>query len=324
MNRLHPAYGFERGFYEDRFTMTETIYDWLTDRSLFQQMVPRLTAHGEPFMAFLLTASNHHPFKLPEVYGRFDLGRLEGTWVSDYLQSVHYFDSAFGHLVDLLKAEGLLERSVVALYGDHRALLSPRVQVGLPAELAPEGEYDRFVLIKRLPFMIRLPGAEAAGKRLEVGGHLDITPTLLSLLGIEGENEVMLGRDLTGGGEGLTVFRDGSFITERCYFVNHLGPISNCRCYDPSTGERIACAPFRGLRAAARRALRVSDFIVEGNLLPLVRPPSIRYSLEPPRGGSKQEERIVSSDGRIVPIARGAPSGASPTLSALERKSCRW
>jgi lipoteichoic acid synthase len=40
-------------------------------------------------MAFLLSASNHLPYQMPERYRELDLGELEGTLLGDYLHSVH-------------------------------------------------------------------------------------------------------------------------------------------------------------------------------------------------------------------------------------------
>ena len=47
-----------------------------------------------------------------------------------------------------------------------------------------------------------------------IGGHLDVAPTILSLLGIEDNGSVMLGQDLTAERPSLVVFRDGSFADD--------------------------------------------------------------------------------------------------------------
>ena len=312
MKKLHRAYGFDDSVFADRFTMKETMQDWLVDKLFFEEVIPFLRVRREPFMAFLISTSNHWPFVLPEGYEKFDVGGLEATSVGNYLQTVHYFDEAFGQFLDLLDEEDLLERSVIALYADHQGFLNDEKELSLLPGVAIDTELDRLVLSKRIPFMIRLPGGEAAGKRSDIGGQLDITPTLLGLLGIDAEREVFLGRDLTAGGEGFTVFRDGSFLTEGCFLVNHLGAIANCRCYDPSTAESIACAPFAGLRRRAQRSLKISDFVFEGNLLPFVRPPDVRYSLRRVEGS--EVERIVTADGRTVPIMPGSVVGSVDRL----------
>jgi arylsulfatase A-like enzyme len=42
------------------------------------------------------------------------------------LHSVHYFDQAFGEFVDKLRDTGLLDRSVILVYGDHQGFLGDR------------------------------------------------------------------------------------------------------------------------------------------------------------------------------------------------------
>ena len=52
---MHPAYGFGRSLFEPDFELTEQIGWGLNDRDFLQQMVPRLTALGRPFAAWLIT-----------------------------------------------------------------------------------------------------------------------------------------------------------------------------------------------------------------------------------------------------------------------------
>ena len=63
---MHQNLGFARSFSRDQFR------------------------DGEPFMAFLITLSNHHPYDLPEHHRRLDVGGLDGTIAGRYLQSVNY------------------------------------------------------------------------------------------------------------------------------------------------------------------------------------------------------------------------------------------
>ena len=65
MATMHSALGFQRSFFEDSYRLRERIGPWLSDREFFTQTVPTLRTQPTPFMAFLLTASNHHPYRLP-------------------------------------------------------------------------------------------------------------------------------------------------------------------------------------------------------------------------------------------------------------------
>ena len=46
-------------------------------------------------------------------------GEFEGTLLGKYLQTVHYFDTVFGEFLTRLEADGLLDQSVLVVYGDH-------------------------------------------------------------------------------------------------------------------------------------------------------------------------------------------------------------
>jgi lipoteichoic acid synthase len=269
---MHPALGFQRSFFEETYRVVEHVGLWLSDREFFMQTVPRLRAQPAPFMAFLLTASNHHPYRLPAAEKRLSLGALEGTLLGDYLHSVHYFDRAFGEFVDRLRQERLLDTSVVVVYGDHQGFL------GDPPELVrllgfPEGDEYRTVRVrKNVPLLIRLPHAEAAGVRTATGGHLDIAPTVLSLLGVYDRSSVMLGHDLTHGRHSLVAFRDGSFTNGTIWYVRR-GSGSQGVCYAVATGRAVGCGGIEPARREVRERLRVSDLIVRGDLIPALAQP---------------------------------------------------
>ena len=271
MDEMHPRLGFQESLFSDRFPTTKRIGEWLADSELFTHVAPVLEAQKQPFMAFLLTATNHHPFKLPEQYHVLKLGELDGTLVGNYLQSVHLFDESFGEFLDQLRETGLLDTSIVALYGDHQAFLGNHPELAWLLELPGGSAYHHLLVKKKLPFLIRLPSGKGAGVRTVAGGHLDISPTLLSLLGIENGAEIMLGRDLTTAGESSVIFRDGSFTNGEFYLVNHLGPISNCNCYSAATGAKANCEPLESLRHRALEQLRMSDMVIQGDLIPFLR-----------------------------------------------------
>ena len=269
MWRMDRDYGFTRRYYDGSFNQKEMYGSWISDGSFFSQMTPRLTGQVQPFLAFLLTATSHNPFDLlPKERHILKLGPLEGTLLGNYLQSVHYVDAAVGRFLDQLRAAGLLDRTVFAIYGDHTAFLADQPEL---LKLLPdrgEDAYRRLLARKRIPLIIRLPEGSHAGEFPTPGGHLDIAPTLLSLLGVNDERSTMLGRDLTSGGSNLVVFRDGSFTDGRRILLNRFGSLSECTCYDMSTGRGTPCAGLESGRKAAATDLRASDLIMAHDLVP--------------------------------------------------------
>jgi lipoteichoic acid synthase len=173
-----------------------------------------------------------------------------------------------GAFVDFLRESGVLDRSVLVIYGDHQGFLGGQPE--LPRLLGFEdwNEYHHFQVVKRTPVLIHLPGGVAAGDYPGTSSHLDVAPTVLSLLGIDNHSTVMLGRDLTRPGQSLAVFRDGSFADGAHYFINRFGQLTSSRCYEAATAERIDCEPFEAKRRDARERLELSDLIVQGDLIP--------------------------------------------------------
>ena len=269
MQTTHRRLGFQKSHFADSFQMTERINGWLADAPFFDQVVPRLARERAPFMAFLLSSSNHHPFVLPAAHRTLKLGSLEGTELGDYLHSVHYFDEAFGQFVERLRATGLLEESVVVVYGDHKGYLADERKLATLLGLSSSRPEDLWLERKRVPLVIRLPRGAHAGQRSEAAGHLDIAPTVLSLLGIA-EDAVMLGRDLTKPGDSLVVFRDGSFADGQRHLIR-LGLRSSC--FESKTGRAVGCDALEPKLARSLDQLQTSDFIIQGNLIPsLLRP----------------------------------------------------
>jgi hypothetical protein len=96
MRQMHAALGFARSAFLPDFKPAEWVGVGLNDVSFFEQVSGMLEQQQEPFMAYLLTSSNHHPYQLPAHLLVPDVSTGAGTAAGDYLQSVMYFDRAFG------------------------------------------------------------------------------------------------------------------------------------------------------------------------------------------------------------------------------------
>jgi phosphoglycerol transferase MdoB-like AlkP superfamily enzyme len=306
MNELHPRFGIQRSYCEPDYDVVERIGPWLSDAEFFRQSAPLLATQPEPFAVALQTASNHGPFDLPAKFRELQLGDWDKTRLGGYLQSVRYFDTAFGIWIDALRREGLLDRSLFVMYGDHHGFLDSR-EVAMLLEHPPQSEFHRWTVRKHIPLLIRLPHGAHAGKRTVCGGHLDVGPTVLSLLGVSIDDEVMLGRDLTEGKDALVVFRDGSFADGKHYLINRFGPIDNCICYDAATGDRVDPRTVADQRRRAAELLEASDLILRGDLIPRLAP---HYRAGPPR------VEVLAKTMPAQETAEAAPSGESPTAAA--------
>jgi phosphoglycerol transferase MdoB-like AlkP superfamily enzyme len=268
MSQMHRALGFQRSYFLDSYNIRDRIGGWSPDDEFFSQTLPFIKREQRPFMAYLLTEGNHIPWRFPGRRRLLSLGELDGTLLGDYLESVHYFDRAFGEFIDRLRAEGLLDSSMIVLYADHQAYLGALPELARLLGFPEQSDYDFLMLKRRLPLIIRLPDGKAADVKRVNGGHLDVTPTVLGLLGITDKASVNLGRNLMRGEDSVVVFRDGSFVDGKHLLVNRFGPLSNAGCYEGPTGLRVDCGPLQEQRRRALEELEVSDIIIRGNLIP--------------------------------------------------------
>jgi phosphoglycerol transferase MdoB-like AlkP superfamily enzyme len=250
----------------------------LADGDFFKDVVPELRRLREPFFAFLMTQSNHHPYDLPKELNPLPVGRLSGTLIGRYLQTAHYFDESLGQFLRALAESGVLDRSLLVVYGDHLGYLGSPPELKQLLDLPSDLPIRSWEVNRRLPLMIRLPHAAAAGVQPRPVGHVDIAPTLLGLLGIEAGDEVMLGKSLLDDRSSLVVFRDGGFVAGGSYLLTQPDPYlddderrAGTGCYDSASGKPVGCGALESARREAIGELKLSDLILRGDLIPALR-----------------------------------------------------
>jgi phosphoglycerol transferase MdoB-like AlkP superfamily enzyme len=254
---MHPSYGFEHTLFEADFQMTEQIGWGLNDRDFLQQMVPRLEQMKRPFGAWLITLSLHHPFEdFPDAHKELRLGSIEGTSFGNYLHTMHFFDRALEDFRASLARDGLLDDSLLVVFGDHDAGFAR--DAGLARTMGFGGDEVAWTLNDRVPLFIRVPRADRAaalaGPRHRPAGQTDFAPTLLALLGIDPSPLPFLGRNLLGGHDEAPVPRPyGEWLDAHHLFLTHG---SQPRCYDLDV--RVV-APASGCDRADARARRTRD-----------------------------------------------------------------
>src|SRR5262249_17528046 len=157
---MHPSYGFQQSLFEPDFQMTEQIGWGLNDHDFLQQMVPRLEKLPKPFCAWLITLSLHHPFAdFPDAHKTMRLGALEGTSFGNYLHTMRFFDDALEAFRRALEKDGLLDQSVVVVFGDHDAGFPHDPQ--LAATIGIHSTAQDWEAIDRIPLFVRVPGGLA-------------------------------------------------------------------------------------------------------------------------------------------------------------------
>ena len=269
----YAGFGFDRLLFKEDFDPGRTIGWGLANAEFFEQSVRKLETLPRPFFALLVTLTDHHPYQdLPIPTDELPLGRLEGTLLGRYLKVCREKDRALEDLVRRIREAGLLEDTVIAVYGDHDAGLGWGKERFREAGL-PSGSSLDLCERDRLPLLIHGPGIGGA-VIAQAGGQMDLGPTVLDLAGLDPGRTPFLGRSLLAPGEGQAVFFDTSFRTDRLHFVRR-GASGRPECWDLATRTETDIARCRPDFNRAEERLKISDAILRGDLVPglLAAPP---------------------------------------------------
>ena len=186
---MYKSLGYQRFYSSTSYSITdENSVGWgMKDIPFFEQSVDLMKNMPTPFYAKMLTLTNHHPFILNESDKLINEYTSSDKTVNRYFTTVRYQDEAIKKFIEKLKVAGIYDHSIIVMYGDHYGISeNHHHSMGeyLGKEITPYVNLD----LQRVPFIIHIPGVtdNGRGKVLsEVGGQIDIRPTILHLLGVD-------------------------------------------------------------------------------------------------------------------------------------------
>lgn len=271
-----PKWGFDRFVNAEDFEITRKVQMGMDDADFFDQVLPmikKLAASDQPYYAHIISLTSHTPFRMPEDHQFLDLKPpIQGTMVGDYLQAIHYADRCIGAFVERLKAEGLLDDSLLVLYGDHYGISSVEGTNAIDMQRLLGKPFTHDIMMN-LPLLFLFPEESQAQRVSLLGSPLDLYPTLINLLGFKNQKGIMMGRDLFSEDSDpdrlvaqQTYMPKGSFISRDKIF--NAGPTGLFE--DASTIRRSdkQAIPTRGCRRLMKKAIRhidLSDAILKTN-----------------------------------------------------------
>ncbi|WP_435925455.1 LTA synthase family protein [Paenibacillus sp. DYY-L-2] len=198
---LYAALGFDRYYDKAFFGEEDLVFYGASDEVLYGKTAEELAKmnHTEqPFYAHVISMSAHNPFTIPESKYNMTLPeRFEGTLVGEYIRAQNYADYALGHFIDELKRNGVWEDSLIVLYGDHRGLPLFSLEdhdKSLLEEIFGHEYKERDMI--NIPLMISSAEMTTPSVMKQLGGQVDILPTVCNLLGVSLENHIHFGQDL--------------------------------------------------------------------------------------------------------------------------------
>ena len=265
--QTHPAYGYGRSLFVEDFEGGENVGWGLSDRDFLEQTARRLANSAQPFAAYLLTLSLHHPFDgFPAHLEDLDVGIWDGTPFGNFLHTMHFFDASLAAFVAALEQEGLAENTVIAIWGDHDAGFPWRTEIAVA--MGATHDAAGWYLSQEVPFFLKVPGADLLrGERAVPAGHADVAPTLLALLGVDPTPYAFVGRNLLGEYVDRSVVGEyGCWRNSTHLFLQGDGSLNDGACIELATMAPVSNADCREGYHEAMRTEEVSSLVLEHDL----------------------------------------------------------
>ena len=255
-NRLvmHEKLGYNEFIAKDQYVIDDVIGLGLSDLSFFKQSADKiesLSSKHDLFAATLIMLTNHTPFYDVSEVSTYDTSMkytvtnedgsseekvanyLEDTSLGDYLKSVHYADYAIGEFISTLDSKGLLDNTILVIYGDHDARLDKENFIKMynydpstDSILDKEDpnyikmDYYKYELNRKVPLIIWSKDMTEKGINKEVStvmGMYDVMPTVANMIGFK-NSKYALGHDIMNLDNNIVTFPNGNWITNNVYY----------------------------------------------------------------------------------------------------------
>lgn len=156
----------DRTDFDEKSIVMENVWG-VADESLFANTLKVLDEHaegGNPFFVQVMTTSNHRPYTFPE--NRIDLpqGSRNGA--------VKYTDYAIGQFIEQAQSKPWFKDTLFVIVADHCAAVAGKTKL-------PVAKYH-------IPMIFYAPGIIKPGHFKEMVSQIDVAPTLLDVLGVDG------------------------------------------------------------------------------------------------------------------------------------------
>ncbi|WHY84233.1 LTA synthase family protein [Neobacillus novalis] len=267
-NVMYKALGYDQFFDSEYYSMSDenTKNYGMKDKPFFKESMPMLEGLKQPFYTKFISLSNHFPFAMDPGDTDFPAGDFGDTVVNQYFQSANYMDQAFEQFFNDLKADGLYDNTVIVMYGDHYGISENHNEAMAKVLGVDEITPEINTKLQRVPLFIHVPGVKG-GVQKQVGGEVDVRPTVLHLLGIDTKDYMEFGSDLLSKDHrNWTLFRNGDFVSSDVIQIKD-------KCYSSETGELLENAEScKDISEKVNTELQMSDEIVYKDLLRFYKP----------------------------------------------------
>ena len=232
--------------------------EWPSDVE-FVEKASAIFTQNTPFMAWLTTVTPHQPYDGPSTYGDKYLSLFEDTNYSmelkRYMSKLKVTDDALGALINSLEQKGILQDTVIVLYGDH-------YPYGLvDSDVASVVDYDihDFYEIERTPFVIYNSELEPVTFSSKTS-YINILPTLANLFNLDYDPRFYFGEDLFSPDfSNRVVFADSSWEDNIARYDARSGLVTYL------TNQRYSTAEIQKINQEINQKKQMSKLAITSN-----------------------------------------------------------
>ncbi len=172
---------------EDQMQENSTGISWQRDRANVDDLITFIDSQNNPFFTFMFFESTHAPYQFPPEsiirkdfledfdYSTVDIKENISKIKNRYINASRHLDSQIGKVLQHLKEKSLLDNSIVIITGDHGEEFFEKNHWGHNSSFVQEQI--------RVPLVLHIPKNKPSVVT-KMSSHLDITPTILPLLGV--------------------------------------------------------------------------------------------------------------------------------------------
>ncbi len=194
------------------------------------EMVDKTTSEffaDQPFYVYYLTVSGHADWNFNDSFiaykNRELVAHLDKSEVARaYLAANIELDKAMELLLMRLEDAGLAENTLIVMVADHNPYSLSAEQV---KELAGHDVDNTFEVYKNACIIYKKGMTPETID--EPCCNLDMLPTVSNLMGLDFDSRLYMGRDIFSDALPLVIFRDRSWITDKCFYNANTGEVTS-------------------------------------------------------------------------------------------------
>jgi len=221
--------------------------------------------NDDKFFTYYLTVSGHGSY----YYDKNPYSRKYHSYVKDlpyhdivknYIAANIELDRALELLIKELKNAGKLEDTVIVMTPDHWPYYFNRDNYASLKLLNQIDTIDRYETyqIHHENLVIWNPTLPSVTVE-KVASSIDVLPTLLNLMGVEYDSRLLIGKDILSAGDGLAIFSDRGWISEKGTYNGETGK------FTPNEGVKVSEEYIEEMNVVVNNKFKISSLVQDFN-----------------------------------------------------------